>query len=430
MTAVIMAGGKGTRIRSVSEELPKPMILIDGKPVLWYVIQQLKKYGFTDIIITVGYKAESITEWASDGSELGVNISYFVEEEPLGNAGALLRIKDRLTDDFLLVNGDVIFDVDLKCFAEYHRSRGGLITLLTHPNSHPYDSGIIVADDNGKVSECFAKEDTKPPFYKNRTNAGLHILNVKALDGVDSQKERIDLDRDVIRPAIPSENVYCYDSTEYVRDMGTPERYSMVCDDYVKGRISAKNRNNLQKAIFLDRDGTINKEVGFLKSIDEFELIPGAAEAIKKINNSGYLAVVVTNQPVIARGEVTREGLRDIHYYMETLLGEQGAYLDDIYYCPHHPHKGFEGEVTELKIECDCRKPKPGMLLKAAEEHNIDLKHSWIIGDDHKDIEAGENAGCRTVFITNDPKTELFEADSLITAVDIILKECEEQNND
>lgn len=185
--------------------------------------------------------------------------------------------------------------------------------------------------------------------------------------------------------------MFCYDSPEYVKDMGTPDRYYSVCKDCKEGRISEKNLKHKQKAIFFDRDGTINKYVGFLRNIDEFELIDGVAAAIRKINESGYLAVVVTNQPVIARGEVSFEELEEIHNKMETLLGKEGAYLDAIYYCPHHPHKGYEGERPELKIECDCRKPKPGMLFKAAEDFNIDLSQSWMIGDGENDVKAGIN---------------------------------------
>ena len=138
-----------------------------------------------------------------------------------------------------------------------------------------------------------------------------------------------------------------------------------------------------------------------MRDIDDFELLPGVAEAIRRINSSGYLAIVVTNQPVIARGEVSFEELDQIHNKMETLLGAEGAYLDAIYYCPHHPDKGFEGEVVELKINCDCRKPKPGMLLRAAHDFNIDLGKSWMIGDKDKDVMAGKAAGCQTVWISN-----------------------------
>lgn len=136
-----------------------------------------------------------------------------------------------------------------------------------------------------------------------------------------------------------------------------------------------------------------------MRHVDDFELIPGIAEAIKKINASGYLCIVVTNQPVIARGEVTVNELDTIHKKMETELGLKGAYIDGLYYCPHHPHKGYDGEVPELKIECDCRKPKPGMLLKAAKDFNIDLSQSYMVGDSENDIKAGMAAGCKSILV-------------------------------
>lgn len=177
--------------------------------------------------------------------------------------------------------------------------------------------------------------------------AGLHVINPEVLEfvginadsvgkvGVDGKPVKVDLDRQLLKPLAGTGKMFCYDSPEYVKDMGTPERYYSVCKDCKEGRISAKNLKNKQKAIFLDRDGTINKYVGFLRNIDDFELIDGVAEAIRKINESGYLAVVVTNQPVVARGEVSFEELEEIHNKMETLLGKEGAYLDAIYYCPH-----------------------------------------------------------------------------------------------
>lgn len=398
MKVVIMAGGRGTRISSVASDIPKPMIKIEGKPVLEHEIMCLKEQGFTDIIMTVSHLGNIIMDYFGDGSKFGVNIEYYFEEEPLGNAGALFRIKDKLTEDFLLLNADAVFDIDFKRFVEYHNSHDGLVTLFTHPNSHPYDSGIVVADENGAVLQWLAKEDERPEFYRNRVNAGLHVLSPKVLE-VEINTPKVDLDRQLLKPLAGTGKMFVYDSPEYVKDMGTPERYESVCRDFLEGKVQSKNLHNKQKAIFLDRDGVINKYVGFLRNIDEFELLEGVSEAIKRINDSGYLAIVVTNQPVIARGEVTYEELTEIHHKMETLLGQDGAYLDAIYYCPHHPHKGYEGEVPELKIECECRKPKPGMLLQAAKDFNIDLEKSWMIGDSDTDIEAGKKAGCQTFLV-------------------------------
>ncbi len=398
-----MAGGKGTRIASIAKDIPKPMLPIEGVPVLERELECLRSQGFTEVILTVGHLKDSIINYFGDGSGLspatgkpfGVKIDYFEETEPLGNAGALYELRDRLAEDFLLLNGDAIFDVDFNRFVDAHRRMGGLATLFTHPNSHPYDSGLIIADKDRTVLEWLTKEDERPKWYKNRVNAGLHVLSPKLFE-VRPDTPKVDLDRQILKPLAGTGKLFCYDSPEYVKDMGTPERYAAVCEDSHRGVVTAKNLRTKQRAVFLDRDGTINKYVGFLRKPEDLELLPGAAEAIKKINESGYLAIVVTNQPVIARGEVTVEQLDEIHNKLETLLGQEGAYLDAIYYCPHHPDKGFPGEIPELKIDCDCRKPKPGMLLKAAEDFNIDLSQSWMVGDDERDMEAGRAVGCRT----------------------------------
>ena len=427
MKTVIMAGGRGTRISSVASDIPKPMIKIDGVPVLEREIECLRSQGFTDLILTVSHLGNIIMDYFGDGRGLspatgkpfGVNIEYYFEREPLGNAGALFRLKDRLTEDFLLLNADAVFDIDFNRFVDYHKAKGGLVTLFTHPNSHPYDSGLIIAGKNGAVEQWLTKEDVRPAYYKNRVNAGLHVISPVVLEQ-EITTAKVDLDRQILKPLSGTGKMFVYDSSEYVKDMGTPDRYESVCRDFKCGIVQGKNLQRKQKAIFLDRDGTINKYVGFLRDIDDFELIDGVPEAIKKINSSGYLAIVVTNQPVIARGEVTVEELDEIHNKMETLLGLDGAYVDGIYYCPHHPHKGYEGEIPELKIDCGCRKPKAGMLFEAAKDFNIDLAQSWMIGDGENDVLCGINGGCRTAVIGDDERADLRCA-SLSDAVNKIL---------
>jgi D-glycero-D-manno-heptose 1,7-bisphosphate phosphatase len=420
MKTILMAGGRGTRIAQLFPGIPKPLIPIDGMPILEREICMLAAQGFKDIILTVGYLADQIIEYFGDGSQLGVQIDYFVEEQPLGNAGALFRLRDKIGEEpFLLLNADAAFHVDFNRMLDFHKKHGGLVTLFTHPNSHPYDSGLIIADADGKVEKWLAKEDERPQWYDNRVNAGLHIMDPKILDQFAEKVDlegKVDLDRQILKPLCGTGEMYCYDSPEYVKDMGTPERFHQVEADYQNGVVEANNLKNKQKAIFLDRDGTINKYVGFLRNIDDFELIDGVAEAIRQINESGYLAIVVTNQPVIARGEVSWDELHEIHRKMETLLGKEGAYIDGLYICPHHPDKGFEGERPEYKIDCDCRKPKPGLLLNAAKDFNIDLSQSIMIGDSDRDVEAGINAGCKSSI-----KIESNEDNGLLNAIRTIL---------
>lgn len=410
MKVVIMAGGKGTRIASVRNDVPKPMINICGKPILEHQIDNLKACGLTDIILVIGYLGDKIKEYFGDGSKFGVNIEYFVEDHPLGTAGALFKMP-QLTEDFLLLCGDVIIDVDFNRFIAFHKEHKAWASLVAHPNGHPYDSSLLVTEidapktvggmpeDTHRVIRWMAKEDERT-YYKNRVNAGIELISPELLKETmknfvprhPENPDKIDLDRDVLKPNIPSGKIFAYDTPEYIKDMGTPDRFYETEKDIESGKVHARNLKNKQKAIFLDRDGTINKMVGFVTKPEQFELIEGAAEAIKAINKSGYLAIVVTNQPVIARGDCTFEELQTIHDKMETELGKVGAFVDAIYVCPHHTDKGFEGERPEYKCICECRKPKPGLLLQAAKDFNIDLSESYMIGDSHRDVEAGENA--------------------------------------
>ena len=440
MKVIIMAGGKGTRIQSIANDIPKPMIKINGMPVLEHEIKNLVRQGYKDIIITVSHLGSIIMDYFKDGSRFDANIEYYIEEQPLGNAGALFKLQGVLgSEPFFLLNADSVFDIDFNRMLSFHMKHRGLVTLFAHPNSHPYDSGLLVADKDMSVKDWLTKEDIRPQYYKNRVNAGIHIIDPAILDMVDVEADRIgtpdpstgsiikvDLDRQLLKPLAGTGLMFCYDSPEYVKDMGTPERFHSVERDYIKGSVAGKNLLNPQKAVFLDRDGTINVYKGFLRDIDEFELIAGAAEAIKRINASGYLVIVITNQPVISRGEVTWDELDEIHNKMETLLGREGAYIDGLYYCPHHPHRGYKGEVPELKFECDCRKPKPGMLRKAAEDFNIDLRRSYMVGDGENDIKAGNAAGCISILITGEGTVkregDFGQTDTLKSALEFVEK--------
>lgn len=439
MKAVIMAGGQGTRLRSISGDLPKPMVPVCGKPILQYQIENLKENGIEDIILVTGYLGEAVKAHFGDGSRFGVRISYFTEERPLGTAGALYYLKEQLSEAFLLLMGDLMLNVDFTRFMRFHKETGGLASLFVHPNSHPYDSDIIVTDTVGtagefserrcgenaflrsgtglradgreagsevaahahaRVTGVLGKKEERNGYYHNQVNAGLYALSAGALSGLREPKEaKIDLDKDVIRPLIAEEKVYAYRSTEYVKDMGTPDRYASVSHDLKQGIVSSRNLSNKQKCIFLDRDGTINELNGFVKCPEEFTLLPGAAEAIGKINRSEYLCIVVTNQPVIARGECSFAQLDEIHAKLETTLGQAGVYIDALYFCPHHTDKGFAGEIAELKFDCACRKPKTGLIEQAAREYNIDLSASYLIGDMTQDIACGKRAGLKTVLV-------------------------------
>lgn len=387
------------------------MIPVCGKPIIEREVELCKRYGYTDFLFIIGYMGDQISSYFGDGKKWGVSIAYYQEEKPLGTAGALGYLKEKLTEDFFVLYGDTVVDFDMKAMLDYHKSKNADATLFLHPNDHPYDSDIVDLNADGSVRRFYNKPHAEDFVCRNMVNAALFIFSPKILShievGVKSHIEKNVLPR-CLEAGL---KLYGYVSFEYIKDMGTPDRYQAVCDDVKAGKVARLNRGNKRPAIFLDRDGTVSKEVNLLNRPEQMELIEGAAEAIKLINKSDYLAVIVTNQPVIARNLCSIEELEYIHATLETMLGKEGAYVNAIYYCPHHPDKGYPEERPEYKIDCECRKPKPGMLLQAAKDWNIDMTHSYMIGDAPRDVQAGENAGCkRSIRIETNEPNALLEA--------------------
>lgn len=404
MKAVITAGGKGTRLNSIANDIPKPMVSIVGKPILEYQIDCLRENGIKDIYILIGHLGSVIKDYFKNGFNFGVNIKYIEEKEPLGSAGSLFYLRNELDDDFVFIYGDLMFDVYFERMIKFHKENKALITLLSHPNSHPFDSDLIIADEKDLVVGIDSKHNVRNYFYRNLVNSGVYVVSNYIFDKYFKEPKKTDFEKDVVDIELSNKSVYSYHSTEYVKDAGTPDRYYSVCKDVTSGIVKAKNLRKPQKCVFLDRDGTINRFVGFARTTDQIELEEKSVEGLKDINKSEFISVVITNQPVIARGEVTFKQLREINNKIETLLGKDGAYFDDLFFCPHHPDKGFEGEVTSLKFDCDCRKPKIGLLLQAKEKYNIDLTKSYFVGDTTMDIQTGINAGMKTILVKTGEK--------------------------
>lgn len=423
MQLVIIAGGKGTRLGL--KDIPKPMVQIDGKPLLEHQIELAKSYGIKEIFILSGHLAHVIEDYFGNGEKWGVKIHHVVEPYPLGTAGAVKLLEDRINDRFMVFYGDVVMDFDIDSFIEFdNRYKNSIGTTLVHPNDHPYDSDLLEINKNKIVTRVIPKPHDDGQYYQNLVNAAVYIFSPKIFEYIESGISQ-DFGKHILKKVVEAGEILAgYETAEYIKDMGTADRFEKVKNDWITGKVARLNKKNKRPCIFLDRDGVINENMDTTPVIDDFYLLNGVADAISLINKSDYLAVVVTNQPMIAKGFVSFEEVESTHKKMETLLGEQHAFLNGIYFCPHHPEKGFEGEVKELKIDCECRKPKPGMLLCAARDMNIDLERSWIIGDSERDLLAGKNAGCKTVYISEKKSAFAdFYAKNLEDAVKIIMEQ-------
>lgn len=396
---VILAGGFGSRMSKNFSDIPKPLIPVHGTPVLKHLIDECKKYNRLNILIVLHYMSEKIQDYFGDGAQYGVNIKYFVEKVPLGTGGALLAVKNYLQDTFLVLYADVYSDLNINHFYDFHLNNDSEISIVVHPNDHPYDSDIVQIKNNRVVK--FSSHPHSGNAQKNLVNAAMYLVNKSSLSNLSSTKKtKFDIAQNMF-PELLNKKVKIspYKTSEYIKDMGTPDRLKNVNEDIKNGVVNSRNTSNKRKAIFLDRDGTINIENGHIKNFKDFKLVEDSGDAIKMINKSHFLAICVTNQPVLARGECSLDELDMIHNKMESELGLLGSYLDHIYYCPHHPDSGFEGEVKELKIKCNCRKPNPGMLINARDDFNLNLEDCWFIGDSEADIGAANNAGCKSVLI-------------------------------
>ncbi len=393
MQAVILAGGRGTRLDPKGEAPPKPLMPLMGQPLLEHLISWLAHQGVKDMVLCTGYRAHMVEEAIGNGDRWGVTIRYSAETQPLGTAGAVRAAAVMLKSRFFVVYGDVLADVDLSGMAQRHVSTGAVATLAVHPNDHPLDSDRVVTNRHGVITRMVRKEDKVGPEAGGLCNAALYLCEKSVLDAVPLEGTP-DFARDVFPAAIKNgARLVAYRTAEYLKDMGTPARLAKVEEDLRAGIPWGMRRSASRPAVLLDRDGVLLEEVAFLSNPDELKLLPGVAGAIAQVNKARWLAAAVTNQPVVARGTIDEDGLHTLHTLMEGKLGEGGAWLDDIFTCPHHTDKGFPGERADLKIHCTCRKPLPGLVFQAEAALGVDRRASIFVGDRSTDLLAAHRAG-------------------------------------
>lgn len=436
MKAVIIAGGLGSRMGKISKVTPKALLEISGKPLLEYQLELLKKYGFKQVFVLTNYLSEKIEKFCADRSNLGLQISCLRESRAMGTAGGLNLWKKHFKEDFLVFYGDEMINMDLARMINFHNRQKQINsklvgTVAVHPNDHPCDSDLVETEEDNFVKNFLIKPHKQGFWYKNLASTPVYVLTPKIFQYIPKTKPSY-FGSEIFPKILKAKSVLAaYQTPEYIKDVGTPKRLKEVIFAVKSGKFNKGNLAVKRPAVMLDRDGVINREVGNLRRLEDFVLLPGAAKAIKKINQSGYYAVVASNQPVVAKGFCSLEYLLEIHKKMETLLGQKGAFLDAVYFCPHHPDKGFPGENRQYKIECECRKPKLGMFIQAVKDLNIDIKNSYMIGDRTPDAEFARRAGLKFVGVkTGDAlkdgkyrlKKHTFVAKNLLEAVDKILK--------
>ena len=398
---VILAGGMGSRLAAATGGLPKPLVPVCGTTILGRQLALARDSGLERAVLLLGRDAHRIIDWIAEHPVTGLRIDCLVEPEPLGNGGAVLHALPRLDSRFLLFFADQVMDFDVGRFIAHHAASDNDVTILVHPNDHPHDSDLLEVDETGRVTAVHRPPHPLDRPRRNVVNAATYVVERHSLETVAARApRRADLARDLLPLLITAgARVAAYRSREYVKDMGTPERLAKVTHDLQDGTVAARRAANRMPAILLDRDGTVNVEVGRITRPDDLRLVPGIGPAINLAHAAGYLVGVVTNQAIVARGEVTRAELDTIHGRMEMLLAESRAFVDGLYVCPHHPDRGFPGEVAELKGPCGCRKPATGLVDQAIAELGIDQTRTWLIGDTTSDVQCAVAAGLFCVLV-------------------------------
>ena len=399
---VIACGGFGTRLKNITKDLPKPLFPVFGKSTLERCIEELLKHSIKDIVVTVGYKNYFFEERIKLINEkYNIKVDIFSEVKPLGECGALWELKDKLLDDFIFINGDLIFSIDFKKLIYFHKRLSSNLTLVTHTSDHPQDSDLVSAPNGTLVENIFLK-NTQKINHRNAYlgNSGIFVFKRKILGLIKPPKEEESksifhfIVKNIFNLKL---NIYSYNTSEYIKDMGTENRFKIVENHLKENKIYPRNYQNPQKALFLDRDNTLIRcELGkYILNKNDVEFIEKNIINIAALSKEYNIVCLVTNQPSIAMGKLSLKELDEINSSIINFCLSLDLRIDVISFCPHHPHKGFLEEVSVLKKDCFCRKPNPGMLLEQAFLRNIDLKQSLMIGDSENDEAAAKNAGCK-----------------------------------
>lgn len=376
--AVIFAGGYGKRLAPFTDTNPKPMYPIEGKPYIEHLILQIKSFGISEVVMLLGYLPEKIMDYLGDGSKYGMTFHFVVTDVECETEKRILAAKDLLQEHFLMMYCDNYCPIDYERLVDDYFTNNALIQITAYANRDGYTKNNLKIAEDGQVVN----------YDKKRLSEGLQgvdigyaIINKSVLDLTDDENNNFEA---IVYPQVVSqERMYATVTEHRYYSIGSFERIELT-------KAFFKN----QKFVFLDRDGTLNvrpPKACYVEKPEDFVWLDGAKEAVKKLNDNGYLVILISNQPGIARGNLTEQTLEEIHEKMKSDLERIGAHIDAIYYCPHNWDDG-----------CFCRKPKPGMLYMAQRDYSLNLTKGFLIGDDERDIEAGESARVKSILVSDE----------------------------
>lgn len=360
MQAIILAGGFGTRLQSVVSDVPKPMAPINDKPFLEYILDELNNQEFDKVVIAVGYKKECIMDYFGNKFK-NISIEYSIENQPLGTGGCVKQALSLIDDEFaFILNGDTMFKIDFARMATKNK------ISIACKKMFNFDRYGEVKFDSGIISSFEEKKHVDSGYI----NGGIYYLQKNIFNGYNLPN-KFSIEKDFFEKYISSLNIFAFLSDDYFIDIGIPEDYEKAQFDFKKN-----------KALFLDRDGIINEDYGYVHKIEDFKFTDFIFDLCKKYQDQGYMIIVVTNQAGIAKGFYSEEDSIKLNHYMVNEFKKKGIIISKTYYCPHRDEDS-----------CNCRKPKPGMFLQAIKEYNIDPIVSIAIGDKMSDLEAANKAG-------------------------------------
>jgi D,D-heptose 1,7-bisphosphate phosphatase len=371
---VILIGGQGTRHGTLTQSLAKPMLEVGGRPFVEHVIAQIARFGVRNILLVAGYQGALPRERYHDQRLLGAKLSVLVEPEPLGTGGTLLHAANQLDELFLLTNGDTFFDTDLLPLIQLAADPQWNVAMLLRRTENAVRYGHVKLDQRG-VIRAFIEKSTDATNGDAFVNAGTYVMRrdrvLAAIDKVPCSLEQL------LFPRLSATGALSGIVGEgYFVDIGIPESLDAARSELLMRRT--------RPAAFLDRDGVLNADAGYTHMPVDLVMNPGAAAAVRTLNEAGYYVFVVTNQSGVARGYYPEAAVNRFNTHMQDTLMTEGAHIDAFYYCPHHP----DGVIKEFAVQCRCRKPEPGMLEQAARDWPIDLNRSFLIGDKDHDLAA------------------------------------------